>query len=100
MTLKGIGILEFSDWIKGRFLSLEKKPRNSSVPLFTIFLTSYLGGPDFSVFFLGFLNFFLGGNRKSSTTSPWRAVEDSPRASEIVSSLSDRTTLALPVLEK
>jgi len=27
-------------------------------------------------------------------------VEDNPRAREIVSSLSDRTTLALPVLEK
>jgi|SRR6056300_1127788 len=80
--------------------SLEKNPKNSSVPLLAIFLTSYLGGPGLSVFLFGFLVFFLGGRRNSSTTSPWRAVEEAPRAREIASSRSGRTTFALPVLEK
>ena len=70
------------------------------MPLLAIFLTSYLGGLGLSVFLFGFLSFLGGGRRNNSTTSPWSAVEEVPRAKEITSSFSGRTTFALPVLEK
>ena len=68
MTLKGIGILEFSELTIGLPISLLKRPRNSSVFRLTTFPTSYLGGLGLPVFLL--LSYFLGGSVNSSTTSP------------------------------
>jgi len=68
MTLKGMGIREFSELTTGRPISLLKNPRNSSVFRFMIFPTSYRKG--FGFVLLRFFCFFLGGNLNNSTMSP------------------------------